>query len=99
MKIKNTNLKNQRLVLNNEALIFDKDGIAEVKDEEGKFLENLPGYEVVEEKATKKTDKNEVVEEKIATNEDLKENTKEDAKKTVEKPKTSTRVKATKKVE
>lgn len=53
MKIKNTSLKNQRLVLNNEALIFDKDGIAEVKDEEGKFLENLPGYEIVE-KATKK---------------------------------------------
>lgn len=79
MKIKNTNLKNQRLVLNNEALIFDKDGIAEVKDEEGKFLENLPGYEVVEEKATKKPTK------------------KEDE--TVEKPKTSTRAKATKKVE
>ena len=79
MKIKNTNLKNQRLVLNNEALIFDKDGIAEVKDEEGKFLENLPGYEVVEEKATKKT------------------TTKEDE--TIEKPKTSTRAKATKKAE
>lgn len=79
MKIKNTNLKNQRLVLNNEALIFDKDGIAEVKDEEGKFLENLPGYEIVEEKATKKP------------------TTKEDE--TIEKPKTSTRAKATKKVE
>lgn len=79
MKIKNTNLKNQRLVLNNEALIFDKDGIAEVKDEEGKFLENLPGYEIVEAKATKKP------------------TTKEDE--TIEKPKTSTKAKATKKVE
>ena len=55
MKIKNLNLKDTNLILRNETIAFDKDGVAEVRDDQAKDLLKLKGYESLEKRGEPET--------------------------------------------
>lgn len=57
MKIRNLNLKDTNLILRNETIAFDKDGVAEVRDDRAKDLLKLKGYESLEKKKEVKAEK------------------------------------------